>query len=364
MSRLFASMLCAACMHVPAFSAEAPVAPFDPAVRKLQAGRINEVMVLGTPHLSQLPKSFDAAHLSALNARLLEWRPDAIAIEALSGPQCAYLRSYPQRYADTIKSYCWDPAAARAATGLDVMAATVQAQRLLAAWPASPSAAQRRTLASLFLAGGEPASALVQWLRLPEAERRAGDGLDAALVAVLNARLQRRGEDVRIAAVVAAKSGHERVYAMDDHTADAPAENETDEKAYGEAIMKAWDNPFAAQRKRISDALEAASTTPAAVLAMYRAHNGPAMAEMAFRGDFGAALKEPSPSHYGRNYVAYWETRNLRMASNIREVMMARPGMRVLVVVGASHKAYLEAYLRQMHDVRIAGTDDLLRQAD
>jgi hypothetical protein len=31
------------------------------------------------------------------------------------------------------------------------------------------------------------------------------------------------------------------------------------------------------------------------------------------------------------------------------------------VLVGASHKAYLEAYLGQMHDVRIAGTDDILR---
>ncbi len=41
-----------------------------------------------------------------------------------------------------------------------------------------------------------------------------------------------------------------------------------------------------------------------------------------------------------------------------------RPGMRVLVVVGASHKAYLEAYLNQMHDVRIVGTDAILRQED
>lgn len=359
MSRLFASMLFAAC--VPAFAATAAVAPFDPAAHKLQAGRINEVMVLGTPHLTQLPKSFDPAQLSLLHARLLDWRPQAIAIEALSGLQCAYLRSYPQRYADTIKSYCWDPAAAQAATGLDVVAATVQAQRLLAAWPAAPAAAQRRTLASLFLAGGEPASALVQWLRLPAEERRAGDGLDANLVATLNDRMQRRGEDVLIAAVVAAKGGHERVYAMDDHTADESADDAAEEKVYGEALMKAWDNPHTAQRKRIDAALEAALTTPAAVLAMYRAYNAPDQAEMVFRSDFGAALEEPSPRHFGRNYVAYWETRNLRMASNIRELMMARPGMRVLVLVGASHKGYLEAYLEQMHDVRIVGTDDILR---
>jgi len=175
--------------------------------------------------------------------------------------------------------------------------------------------------------------------------------------------MRRRNEYGLIAAVVAAKSGHEQVYATDDHTADTSDDDET-QKAYGEALTRAWDNPHTAQRKRISDALAAALTTPAAVLAMYRADNAPAMAEMAFRSDFGAALEESSPQHFGRNYVAYWETRNLRMASNIREVMMARPGMRLLVIVGASHKAYLEAYLQQMHDVRIVGTDDILRQGD
>lgn len=101
--------------------------------------------------------------------------------------------------------------------------------------------------------------------------------------------------------------------------------------------------------------------TPAGVLAIYRAYNGRAEADLAFRGDFGAALEEPSPQRYGRNYVASWEVRNLRMASNIREIMAARPGMRTLVIVGASHKGYLEAYLHQMHDVRIVNADEVLR---
>jgi pheromone shutdown protein TraB len=49
------------------------------------------------------------------------------------------------------------------------------------------------------------------------------------------------------------------------------------------------------------------------------------------------------------------------MASNIREVTGLKPGTRVLVVVGASHKGYLEAYLHQMHDVRIVDTAPLLK---
>lgn len=353
MYRLFVSLLV---FHGLVFAAEPQ--QFKPGAFKLQRGTANELLVLGTPHLSQLPKSFDPANLSTLMDRLAGWQPQVVAIEALSGVQCAAMRSYPERYEDTIKSYCWDPAPAKAATGLEVPAATAQAERLLAAWPASPSPAQRRKLASLFLAAGEPASATVQWLRLAAEERKAGDGLDQPLVEILNKLQQKRNEDYLIAAPLAARIGLERVHPMDDHTADAP---DADEKAAGAAIMKAWDNKYTAERKRISDALESRLNTPADVLAMYRAHNAAGAAEMAFHSDFGAALEEPSPQHFGRGYVAYWETRNLRMSSNIRETMGAKPGVRVLVIVGASHKAYLEAYLDQMHDLRVISTNKILR---
>ena len=36
-------------------------------------------------------------------------------------------------------------------------------------------------------------------------------------------------------------------------------------------------------------------------------------------------------------------------------------GQRALVVVGASHKPYLDAYLNQMHDVRIVDIQPMLR---
>lgn len=354
---LVATMLCAA-----GAQAQESVNIFDPSKLKGPAkGMPNEVMVLGTSHLKYMPPSFKPEHLQPLLARLAAWKPRIIAIENLSGPQCAFMREHTQRYADTIKSYCWDPAPARAATGLDVPAATAEIDRLLASWPATPTPAQRRRLAAVFLAGGEPVSALVQWLRLPEAERRAGDGLDAALVEVLDKRMGgrgARGEDALIAAPLAAAVGLERVVAMDDHTADAP---DADPKASGAAIMKAWDNPAGARRKQEEDRLHENVGTQEGVMALYRAFNDPGQARMIYESDFGAALEEPSPQQFGRGYVGYWETRNLRMAANIREAIGFLPGSRTLVIVGASHKPYLEAYLNQMHDVRIVPSQQVLR---
>jgi hypothetical protein len=322
------------------------------------SGPANEVLVLGSPHLSQLPNTFQAASLTLLNERLAAWKPQAIAIEAVSGPQCDFMRRYPARYKDSIGAYCRDPAPARLAMGLDVAAATEAAEAMLAAWPAAPTPAQRRRLAALFFAGGEEASALVQWLRLPEGERRAGDGLDAALVGVLVKLETRRDESLMIGARLAARLGLERLYAMDDHTADSASE---DQKAFGDALMTAWDNPATKQRTAADKAQEGLLASAEGVLAMYRADNAPGQAALIYRSDFGAAINEPSAQRFGRQYVGYWETRNLRMAANIRDVLGMRPGQRMLVIVGASHKGYLESYLHQMHDVRIVDAARVLK---
>jgi hypothetical protein len=349
-----AAMLCAA-----SASAQEPAGIFDPSKLKGPAkGSPNEVLVLGTAHLARLPATFQPASLRILHERLLGWKPRIIAIEERSGPQCAFMGQYPHRYKESVQRYCWDPAPARAATGLDVPAATAEIDRLLASWPAAPTPSQRRRLAAVFLAGGEPASALVQWLRLPDAERHAGDGLDATLVATLDKLRGRRTEDALIAAPLAAALGLERVYGMDDHTADAP---DADPKASSEAMMKAWDNPATAKYKQMEERQNARLGHAEGVMALYRALNEPSQARLIYDSDFGAALEEDSPQQFGRGYVAYWETRNLRMASNIREAIGNLPGSRTLVIVGASHKWYLEAYLTQMHDVRIVSSDQVLR---
>lgn len=322
------------------------------------AGAASEVLVLGSPHLSQLPDNFQPVALQPVIERLATWRPHAIAIEALSGAQCDFMRRYQRRYKDSIAPYCPETTAARTATGLDVMQATEEADKMLAAWPSTPSAAQRRRMAAVFLAGGERVSALVQWLRLPGGERRAGDGLDAVLVDQLRALETRRNESVLIGARLAAQLGHERVFAMDDHTADS---SEDDQQAFGAALSKAWDNPATRERAQTDKVLHARLDNPDGVLALYRDDNARGKGELVFRSDFGAAMNEPSAQRFGRKYLGYWETRNLRMAANIRDVMGMRPGQRMLVIVGASHKAYLDGYLHQMHDVRVVDAAALLR---
>ncbi|MFN7110882.1 MAG: DUF5694 domain-containing protein [Brevundimonas sp.] len=326
------------------------------------AGSPNEVLVLGTPHLSNLDEGFQPALLTPLMDRLAAWRPTAIATEDLSGLQCDSLRRHPSRYAETVKTYCDDTTAANAALSLDVPAANAEAERLLADWPAQPTPAQRRRLAAVFMAAGENGSALVQWLRLQPEERIAQDGLNAALVTRLNRIKSRHNETYLIAAPLAAQLGLERLWSVDDHSADTPdGADPAEVEAYGAAIMSAWDNPASHARRATDIRLDAALAEPDGVLQMYRTYNAPDAPALVYQSDFGAALTEPSPQGFGRRYVGFWETRNLRMVANMRDVLGRYPGTRMLTIVGAAHKGYYDAYLDQMHDVRLADVEAVLR---
>lgn len=336
------------------FGLSASANAFDPRQhRGPLAGPPTYVMVLGTPHLSGLPETFQPATLGLLLDRLAGWKPDRILIEGLSGQQCDMLRRYAAMNPDAADGYCTDPSAA-AASGLDVPAALAAINTTLAHWPAKPSAADRRRLALLFLAAGERASALVQWLYLPPAERRAADGLTPELAAFLDATITRRNENYLLAAPLAVRLGHQRLWLIDDHSANnvPPPAGED----YGRAMQRLWDNPAAKARIAEAHRIENAAVSPAGTLAMYRYYNDPAEASRAFQSDFGAAMADRTPELYGRRYLGWWETRNLRMAANIREVSADIPGQRLLVLTGASHKGYLDAYLDLMHDINIANS--------
>lgn len=325
---------------------------FDPRVeRRGIAGPPSEVLVLGTPHLSQLSKLFERTTLSLLLDKLAAWRPTVITVENLSGTDCEYLDANRELTGNTWDSYCHDSKAALAATGLTVAQAELAIVKRLAAWPSKPTALDRRKLASLFLAANDRMSAQVQWLRLPPAERHSGDGLDNALVKILQREGAKPNESYDVAVSLAARLGLERIYLADDHSADAAIGMAPDEQ--GKAVEAAWKAQGTPQVRKEMEAVEEALGTPQATLAMYRFYNNPKTELASVRADMGANLREPSPRHYGRWYVGWWEVRNLRMVANIRASFVQKPGARVLAVVGATHKPYFDAYLDMMQDVYV-----------
>lgn len=330
-------------------------------------GDRSAVAVLGTSHLSTLPKDYNIGNFSRLLDYLSAWQPHMIAVESLSGAQCDYLRSYAFAYPETAEGYCPNPVPARMALGLDGAKAEEEIEKLLAISAQTRPPETRRRLAMLFLANGDPTSALVQWLRLPAQERKADAVLTPAFVAELEKQATRRNENSIIAAPLAARLGHERVWLVDDHTGDratGPLTGDA-EKAFGEDMGKLWSNKWVEKRKVADDQwtirIKAKTNASDEIVNWYRAMNSVEAAQDAVSSDFAAAAGDSGTRKTGRKYLAYWETRNLRMVANMREAMGPYPGARMLTIVGASHKPYYERYLGATSDVSIVDIDTILR---
>jgi len=325
---------------------------------KNMTGPSTQVLVLGTVHLDEMAEDFERESLEPVIDRLAAFNPEIITIEAISGEQCDMAARHPAIHgAEGLAPYCKKADTAEAATGLDVPAAIAEVRRTLNDWPAMPMPAQRRHLAALFMAANEDASALVQWLQLPRSERHAGDGLNDALVTILEKSAVRNHESSSIAAALAARLGLQRIHAIDDHTGDNV--DVPDAAAFGKAILQAWDTAAASMQpiRERQDALTKAGD----MMNLYRYINQPDVLRVVVDSDFGVALRDTSPQRYGQLYVAGWEARNLRMVGNIRTAFRERPGARVLSIVGRSHKPWFDSLLGQMQGVEIVDVEQVLK---
>ena len=321
-------------------------------------GPATQVLTLGSPHLSQLPVKVTADMLATLLDKLERFAPQIITHEGISGEQCDVLRRHAATYPDMFDTYCSSPDDAAAAIKLSVASAMAEAAAMLSAWPANPSSGQRRHLAAVFLAAGDRPSAQVQWRQLPVEERRIGDGIAEAALKVLNRDGAKPNETFDVAVALAVRLGLQRVYAVDDHTADSV--QALAGAGFGEALQQHWQSI----KLPLADAIRAKEGklgSPADVLALYREYNRPATLRAFVEADFRDALNEPSAQRFGRQYVAWYEVRNLRMVANIRAAFGNAPGARVLNIVGAFHKAYYDQYLDLMSDVRLVDAESVLR---
>ncbi len=362
MNRLAAAMLISLAIFATPSKASSQI--FDP--RDYQApidGEPTQIMVLGTAHLSGTPDDWDPQVLEPLLERLAAFKPDVITTEDQPGPTLTKIWEYREILPEVAATY--GKRALRMATeagvslDMDMPQAEAAVMRKLLDWPMAPTFAERRHLAALFAAAGDPHSALVQWWHLPKAERIAGDGVSERLATQLVELSHSRGESVQIAARLAARLGLERIYPADSQEENVftPSEAELFAKSVFPSLVERFRaDPVLQDNGDISRMTDGEKT-----LAEYRKLNSPSINRRSSEVEWLGVIDRPSEKDVGRKRMAGWEVRNMRMASNIREASSRAPGGRVLVIVGAAHKIWLEAYLSMMADVEIVSTDAILK---
>lgn len=337
---------------------------FDPRDYQTEVdGKSTQIMVLGTAHLSGTPDDWDPQVLEPLLVRLAAFKPDVITTEDQPGPTLTKIWEYREILPEVVATY--GARALRMATeasislDMDMPQAEAAVRRQLLAWPTEPTHAERRRLAALFVAAGDPHSALVQWWHLPEAERIDGDGVSKRLAIHLLELGRSRGESVQIAARLAARLGLERIYPADsqEEVVFTPRESDVFYKSVFPSLVAQFHaDPILQNNGDVSRMTDSRKT-----LEEYRKLNSPSINRRSSEVEWRGVIDRPIEEDVGRKRIAGWEVRNMRMAANIREASSRTPGGRVLVIVGAAHKIWLEAYLSMMADVEIVSTDTILK---
>jgi len=324
-----------------------------------------QVLVLGSQHLRRID-TLDRTTLDPLLDVLEEWRPAAIGVEVLPPRVIATMQTRPV-YDPALEAFAADQLAAGRLARDSLEISWSEAMRAadslyveLEAAPAGRRAEVRRELVPALLVAYDLDNAALQWGYAHE------DGHSAALPdtlgTLLESRLEASTETAAIGLALARRLGLARVHPVDDHLetdlflaiADDLASQLERNDAYRELVESgALERP----ESELREAHESGDLLP-----FYLAINAPEALARDIDLQWKFFFRTRLPSGLDRYRVALWEVRNLAMASHVRRMTAPLPGKRALVIVGASHKPFLDAALSCGMDLEIVHLHEIVER--
>jgi hypothetical protein len=360
---------------IPSPSAERAIGDAQNPIGRLQAlqpgSARTRILVLGTFHLRKIQDAFKPAWLDRLVAVLEGFKPDAIGVETLPGARVREIelrRGAGSIYDDLLKSF----AARHLKLGkqaVDLLRTTPEAalkkvseiQRAARSGPkpGTMTADARANLVLWMLAAYDPESAVLQWSGLSDQEKRDQKTIPPDLGGQLDGDAIKVNEVPALAARLARISNLEKLEPVDDFEdldayggIDAQIEKDFAQNPLLTAVGKA--SIYKESDARLEECVRNGDLLP-----QYVFLNSPEFMAADVEAQWGVFLRTHLPSGVDRSRLGLWENRNLKIAARIRAVAALHPGGRILVIYGAAHKPFLEAYLSQMADVELVRFEDL-----
>ena len=311
----------------------------------------SSVLVLATPHLSSID-GVEPRFLAPVVERLASFRPTIICIEELPPASLASMEEAGGRQLEVAEMFAKDGLALgrelRKTLGLARAGAAREAEDVLARGGARLTDAERARLVTRLVASYEFASAVLQWSYLPEAFRSETLVVPPEVKAYLDRRLASRNETTTVAIALARRLGLQRLAPVDSHFDGAKL------LATGEdALAEVFDHPF---RKRSSEApvyersraAIAAGIEAGNFLPVYQTFNDDGYLAADVEAQWGWYWRSKLDSGLDRFRYGLWEARNLAIASNVAMQSASPRQERVLLLIGAAHKRFVEEFVARL----------------
>jgi len=312
-----------------------------------RCAQAHELLVVGTPHLSALQPAPTPGQRQAVVDRLAPWRPTLVCVEAMPPADVAALASQPQVHGAVLEAFASEavrtapPQQLRLRMGAEAARAEAMA---LVREPAPLDARQRTRLIALQLAAHDPHSALLNWLQLtPDAQAAAPSVLGRRAVADLQAAADSRNEIVTLAIPLALQGGHRRLCSVD------PFVDEVAVQHLAGPLQAMLGDPRVEQGLRALQAEQAShwrAEDPAGLRQLLHWLHSADFESSDRQAQWDVFVAIPSPQRAGLRRLALWHARNAQIAAHVYRALADADGARVLLLIGAAHRPFIEQAVR------------------
>ena len=309
-----------------------------------------KVLVLGTLHLEQT-KNVQEKYINRVLDSLMTYHFDAIAIEQMPPELLLDINSRPEPYwKDLISNFQYILEAGTRSQKLysiNYDSAKIIIDRLLNKDKLTET--DRINFIKASLCAYDPWTASLQFQFINDK-----NNFDSSTTAFLKNYNNSLNETNLIGVKLAKKLKINNLYPIDN------LQDETillhnfpefliDYKASRDKINLLLKNPFYEKL----DSIETNNINKGDLYETYKFLNSDEYMSEDKKGQWDIWFKTNFKSKTDRSRYSLWEMRNLQIAANIMRLVASNPEKKILVIIGAAHKSFLENNLKQMSDVEL-----------
>ncbi|RDK84858.1 DUF5694 domain-containing protein [Marinirhabdus gelatinilytica] len=313
-----------------------------------------EVLILGTPHLFSMEK-FKPSMLDGVKEKLNSYDFDIICVEKMPG-QLLYDISRRKdtafngltrmqkhiKLADSVQSYL----------GGDFLASKAKTRELTSRELLTNK--DRKDLLYHFVATTNIPAAVLQYKYLQQSPDVFTTEMDRYVSDFLKKRLSGNNEYFSLAVPLAFKKKLNTIEPIDNMQDMALLSKYypsfvTDFKTHPEIIEKVMNSEVLKK----SDSLTKEAVASNDLSKLYEFLNSEEYMEEDYDAQWKIWFETNFPSKSDMARYSLWEMRNLQISANIMDVVARYPNKRILVIIGSSHKSFLEKYLKQIESLNL-----------
>lgn len=310
-----------------------------------------QIMVLGTAHLAQIT-GFESASLSQVLDSLNSKKFDVVGIEQMPSQLLLDIKGRPESY--------WQELYNNFSTYIEFGKAQQNVQNLTRekAQMIVQEKSQKENLTedekieliNANVCSYDIWSAVLVYQTLQNKNRLSNE------VGELLGKLSKSNNEINQIGITVAKSNNlKQIFPIDNLQDETILLNEYpkfmedyQEKAKEMGNMISNNRFLKKQNQLQEDAVKNKNLYP-----LYQFFNSDEYSKDDFEAQWAIWFKTQFPSKTDRARYSLWEMRNLLITANILKLAAAHPEKKILIIIGASHRGFIEKYLEQLPDVEV-----------